>query len=335
MQEAKELLTAKAAVMETEVTHKVAQERYKTALSSMFAVVGGNLTEEQAINIATALCKGSILTKMVKASATLKDVVKQALKEMADSGEDMRSAKVTKLRAFVKSRLDGRSEEGRDQANEVRRLLGLPEASKPGPKPGFRDAVSRPVDPGNKPRTIEAVRTVLGEGGTMNAAEVVKALEEKNWVPGSGDPKTYIGFIMTQNKDKFERDPSKPRGYYRLIGSTGMPPVVHQGPPTVEMLEALLGEGSAMKTRDILTNLGASLPWASKVTKHKCSDLVRILKTIPGIQRMVLPEDVHKGAMAPAYWSILENPFEDDLFGLGHTETNPFEGTEEAVGSLQ
>jgi len=70
-----------------------------------------------------------------------------------------------------------------------------------------------------KPRTIEAVTRVLTGQPSMNAKEVVKALEEKGWLPSSNEPVTYISFILTQTKTHFERDPDKARGYYRLVPS--------------------------------------------------------------------------------------------------------------------
>jgi hypothetical protein len=72
-----------------------------------------------------------------------------------------------------------------------------------------------------KPRAIDAVVQVLTGQPSMNAAEIVKALEK---LPASSDPKTYISFILSQNPEKFARDRIKGRGYYclarnlRLVG---------------------------------------------------------------------------------------------------------------------
>ena len=70
------------------------------------------------------------------------------------------------------------------------------------------------------PRTLEAVIKVLTGQPSMNAKEVVTALEEKGWLPASNDPKTYISFLLNQTKTHFERDPDKGRGYYRLVAPT-------------------------------------------------------------------------------------------------------------------
>ena len=187
--------------------------------------------------------------KAAKAGGTLKDQVKAAL-----SGDQKFTPKQkAALEAFVASKADGRSQEAREAAVEVCSILGLPAPKRPGPAPkaekkvkekkakatsgkGEADTAPEASQPSptnqspdapksratdsTKPRAIDAVETVIGTG-TLNADGVLKALEEKGWVPASTDPKTYISFILSQNKDKFERDPSKPRGYYRLVGSEG------------------------------------------------------------------------------------------------------------------
>lgn len=157
------------------------------------------------------------------------------------------------LQEYVTTKVDLRSAEGRAMSTQVAELLGLPAPKRPGPAPkaekkvkekkakatsgkGEADTAPEASQPSptnqspdapksratdsTKPRAIDAVETVIGTG-TLNADGVLKALEEKGWVPASTDPKTYISFILSQNKDKFERDPSKPRGYYRLVGSEG------------------------------------------------------------------------------------------------------------------
>jgi len=65
---------------------------------------------------------------------------------------------------------------------------------------------------------IEAVTLVMGDR-SMNVLEVLKALEAGTLTPASQDPRTYISFILSQNKDRFERDPSAGVGYYRVITS--------------------------------------------------------------------------------------------------------------------
>jgi hypothetical protein len=143
------------------------------------------------------------------------------------------------LKSFIESKADGRSQEARTAAIEVCTILGLPPPKKPGPAPkkgknsgkGQADAASDAPKPSSTkstgakpPRAIEAVEMVLGSGATLNAAEIIKALEEKGWLPASNDPKTYVSFILSQNKEKFERDPVKGRGYYRLAkGGTKAP----------------------------------------------------------------------------------------------------------------
>lgn len=176
--------------------------------------------------------------KAAKADGSLKDQAKAALDEKKFDG---RSPQRQTLKAFVESEADGRSKEYREMASEVAQILGVPGPKKPGPKKGTAKATKKEstqgkeeADAGNSaesaeassrsprrpkgavPRAIDAVCMVLQEKGTLNAAGVVAVLEAKGWMPDSADPKTYVNFILSQNKDKFERDESKARGHYRL-----------------------------------------------------------------------------------------------------------------------
>ena len=117
-------------------------------------------------------------------------------------------------KAEAAPKVDGRSKAARATKAAAKSGKGeadsASDASTPSPKKSA----------GAKPRAIDAVEMVIGTG-TMNAAEVLKALEEKGWLPDSTDPKTYVSFILSQNKPKFERDPSKGRGYYRIRVEAG------------------------------------------------------------------------------------------------------------------
>lgn len=177
--------------------------------------------------------------KAAKGGGSLKD---QAQAVLDSKKFHHKSKEAAALKAFVESKADGRSKEGREAATAICQILGLPAPKKPGrakaEKPakaaketpsgkGGEDAASeaptpspkkRPGATADRPRTIDAVAEVL-KGGTMNAAEVVQALTDRDWLPGSNNPKSYIGFILSQNKDTFEKDP-KGRGYYRLKGAS-------------------------------------------------------------------------------------------------------------------
>lgn len=196
-----------------------------------------------------------------KAGGTLKDQAQAALTEGKFKG-NTKEGKL--LQSFIDMK-DGRSQEARAAAVEVCKLLGLPPPKKPGPAPkakpekaaatpkakkgtpsgkGETDAAVESPTPGpskstgvkpaekssasssTKPRAVEAVEMVLAEGGAMNVVGVHKALEEKGWMPESADPKTYIYFILTNNTDKFEKAPDKPKGYYQVVGS---PPKTSNG----------------------------------------------------------------------------------------------------------
>lgn len=169
--------------------------------------------------------------KAAKTGGSLKDKAQAAL----DNGKfDGRSKEGKALQEFLEVK-DGRSKEARELAAQVAELLGEPTPRKPGPKKGTKpgkgeadDAKSEAPKPspktkssatGAKPRMVDAVKAIVAEAGSLNAAEVVSALEAKGWMPSSNDPKSYISFVLSQNKDEFERDPSKGRGYYRIKGS--------------------------------------------------------------------------------------------------------------------
>jgi hypothetical protein len=79
----------------------------------------------------------------------------------------------------------------------------------PAPKPG------RPVGSttaGTRPPLREAMISVIGTG-VMGADQVLAALEAKNWLPGGKDPKNYISYTFSKNKDVFER---VSHGAYRI-----------------------------------------------------------------------------------------------------------------------
>jgi hypothetical protein len=187
--------------------------------------------------------------KAAKAGGTLKDQAKAAL----DAGKFKGNTREGKaLQAFIDMK-DGRSQEARTAAVEVCKLLGLPAPKKPGPAPkeksseapkkaagkkaisgkAEKDAAeastpsptnspdaSKPKTATTKPRALEALETVLTEDGPMNTKMVIEALKKRGWEPDSEDPNTYIYFLLTNNKDKFEKDPDKPKGYYRAVGAT-------------------------------------------------------------------------------------------------------------------
>jgi hypothetical protein len=73
----------------------------------------------------------------------------------------------------------------------------------------------RAVAEGLRPTIRVAIATVMGEK-TMNAAEIVPLLEQKGWQADTSDQKTYIGYMLSQNKETFERVEGKGRGFYRV-----------------------------------------------------------------------------------------------------------------------
>jgi len=222
--------------------------------------------------------------KAAKAAASSGGTLKEKASKALEAGTfDGRSKEGKVLKEFVESKADGRSKEGREVAVAVSEILGLPAPKKPGPKPkggekaasgkGVTDAASEAPTPspkktttGAKPRAIDAVEMVLTEHGTMKAGEVVAALEAKGWMPASNDPKTYISFILSQNKEKFERDPAKPRGHYRVKGSGATTP--SPAPAATEPKEAKSSNGKSTEDVSDLPVAGDNVnPFAEELSE--------------------------------------------------------------------
>jgi len=73
----------------------------------------------------------------------------------------------------------------------------------------------KPAKTGDRPTLVEAIKIVMGNK-VMNAEAVLAALTEKGWAPGAQDKKTYTSYLLSSNKDVFERVPDKGRGFYRV-----------------------------------------------------------------------------------------------------------------------
>jgi hypothetical protein len=181
--------------------------------------------------------------KAPKAGGTLKDQASAALEAKKFHHKSKEAAT---LKEFIESKVDGRSAEGREAATKVSEILGLPPPKKPGRKAkkeptqgkAPKDAANaeaptpspKKKSKGASPRAIEAIETILSERGPMHPTELVKALEEKGWMPNSAEPKTYVAFILSQNKERFEKAPEKGRGFYRVKGSTSTQVEVPKSP---------------------------------------------------------------------------------------------------------
>lgn len=65
----------------------------------------------------------------------------------------------------------------------------------------------RAVARGDRPPMKEAMVTVMGGPGgkPFDAASIVEGLEKRGWMPQSKDPQQYISYMLSSNKDTFER----------------------------------------------------------------------------------------------------------------------------------
>lgn len=101
---------------------------------------------------------------------------------------------------------------------------------KPGPKPkpkaekeaapktaGASRAAEgrRAVARGDRPSLKHAIVQVMGTD-VCNAEEVYKRVAAKGWLPSASDPKQYIGYTLSSQKEVFDRVPAKGRGFYRV-----------------------------------------------------------------------------------------------------------------------
>jgi len=73
----------------------------------------------------------------------------------------------------------------------------------------------RAVARGERPPIKQAMAHVMG-GDTCNPAMVLERLVAKGWTPSAGDPKTYVGYMLSSTKEMFVRVPAKGRGFYRV-----------------------------------------------------------------------------------------------------------------------
>lgn len=70
----------------------------------------------------------------------------------------------------------------------------------------------RAVARGDRPPLKEAMATVMGKS-TMGAAEILAGLEKKGWMGNAKGPQQYVSYMLSSNKDVFER---VGRGQYRV-----------------------------------------------------------------------------------------------------------------------
>jgi hypothetical protein len=75
----------------------------------------------------------------------------------------------------------------------------------------------RAVALGLRPPLKEAIAKVMGNKA-MGAADILEALEDRNWVPDAAKPQQYISCTLSSAKDIFERVEGQ-RGLYKVAAS--------------------------------------------------------------------------------------------------------------------
>lgn len=119
-------------------------------------------------------------------------------------------ASVKKPTPKVLTKLDGRTREARARKRRARtddkaklRAKAVQEV---------RTKARRDVARGKRPRAWVAMARVMGTK-TMGAAPLVAALKKRGWLPASENPQQYISYLLSSNKDVFEK---VRRGLYRV-----------------------------------------------------------------------------------------------------------------------
>lgn len=72
----------------------------------------------------------------------------------------------------------------------------------------------RAVARGDRPVLKQAIAMVMGKA-VCDSQTIVDGLSAKGWLPGASNPKAYISYALSNNKDVFERVEGK-RGFYRV-----------------------------------------------------------------------------------------------------------------------
>ena len=74
----------------------------------------------------------------------------------------------------------------------------------------------RAVARGERPTLRNAMIKVMGTK-TLNAGQVLKALEDKGWAPDAKNARSYTSYMLSSNKDHFTPVPDAGRGFYKVI----------------------------------------------------------------------------------------------------------------------
>jgi hypothetical protein len=127
------------------------------------------------------------------------------------------AGKVSQPAKAATGKIDGRTKEGRAAkaaaaaGKKAAKKTGKKAAKKTGKKAAKKTANTsnaaegrRAVARGDRPTMKEAIATVIGKA-TMGAAEVVEGLEKRDWVPNAAKIQQYVSFLLSNNKDVFER----------------------------------------------------------------------------------------------------------------------------------
>jgi hypothetical protein len=94
----------------------------------------------------------------------------------------------------------------------------------------------RAVARGDRPPLKEAMAIVSGND-KVTSLTVVNRLKDKGWLPNAANPRSYISYMFSSNKDVFE---NVRRGVYRVV--EGWKPS-HKGPQLREkLLRSLVGD---------------------------------------------------------------------------------------------
>ena len=214
----------------------------RAAKAAAVAKIDGRTKEGRALK--AALKGGAGAKKIDGRSKEARAAKAAAAGKAAASGKPAKAAKATQA-----GKIDGRTKEGRalkaaaagkgsapttsakiDGRTKEGRALKAAAAGngKPGPKKGKKAEAKAPPAPkksatnategrravarGDRPTMKEAIATVMGKSA-MGSADIVSGLEKKGWLPNAQDPQQYVSYLLSSNKDVFER---LERGLYKV-----------------------------------------------------------------------------------------------------------------------
>lgn len=148
---------------------------------------------------------GRKVTKKVVAKAAPKKTKKKTAKKAVSKKATAKKAKSKKTatKKAATKKAASKAKTATKKASPKKAKGGKAKTTNTSNAAEGRRAVAR----GDRPPMKEAMVTVMGGPGgkPFDAASIVEGLEKRGWMPQSKDPQQYISYMLSSNKDTFER----------------------------------------------------------------------------------------------------------------------------------